>query len=123
MLEDNLREIRQVKRDWPDRALAVSLMVPCEEKAWKRILRWSRIPCRRYRAELRLPHGMSERGMGSAVGQVPEYVEMVTRGAGALRLPVIVKLTPNVTKHTATGRAARRGGAMQFRWSTRSAPS
>jgi len=27
MLEDNLREIRQVKRDWPDRALAVSLMV------------------------------------------------------------------------------------------------
>ena len=25
------------------------------------------------------PHGMSERGMGSAVGQVPEYIEMVTR--------------------------------------------
>ncbi len=25
------------------------------------------------------PHGMSERGMGAAVGQVPEYVEMVTR--------------------------------------------
>ncbi len=25
------------------------------------------------------PHGMSERGMGSAVGQVPDYVEMVAR--------------------------------------------
>ena len=25
------------------------------------------------------PHGMSERGMGSAVGQVPEYIEMVAR--------------------------------------------
>jgi dihydroorotate dehydrogenase len=24
------------------------------------------------------PHGMSERGMGAAVGQVPEYIEMVT---------------------------------------------
>ena len=35
MLTDNLREIRQIKRDWPDRALAVSLMVPCEEAAWK----------------------------------------------------------------------------------------
>ena len=25
------------------------------------------------------PHGMSERGMGSAVGQVPDYIEMITR--------------------------------------------
>ena len=24
------------------------------------------------------PHGMSERGMGAAVGQVPEYTEMIT---------------------------------------------
>src|SRR5438034_3442529 len=24
------------------------------------------------------PHGMSERGMGSAVGQVPEYTKMIT---------------------------------------------
>jgi dihydropyrimidine dehydrogenase (NAD+) subunit PreA len=24
------------------------------------------------------PHGMSERGMGAAVGQVPEYIQMVT---------------------------------------------
>jgi dihydropyrimidine dehydrogenase (NAD+) subunit PreA len=31
------------------------------------------------------PHGMSERGMGSAVGQVPEYIEMVA--AGASRTP------------------------------------
>ena len=37
-LEINLREITQVKKDWPDRALIVSLMVPCEEQAWKYIL-------------------------------------------------------------------------------------
>lgn len=37
-LEVNLREIKTVKRDYPDRALVVSLMVPCEEEAWKRIL-------------------------------------------------------------------------------------
>ena len=44
------------------------------------------------------PHGMSERGMGSAVGQVPEYIEMVTRWCKAhTRMPVIVKLTPNIT--------------------------
>lgn len=34
----NLGEIKAVKRDWPDRALVVSLMVPCEEASWKRIL-------------------------------------------------------------------------------------
>src|SRR5262249_22584981 len=28
-LEINLQEITRVKRDWPDRALVVSLMVPC----------------------------------------------------------------------------------------------
>ena len=33
-LDVNLREIKQVKRDWPDRAVVVSLMVPCEEAAW-----------------------------------------------------------------------------------------
>ena len=38
LLDVNLREIRQTKRDWPDRALVVSLMVPCEERAWKTIL-------------------------------------------------------------------------------------
>ena len=37
-LEVNLREVKQVKKDWPDRALVVSLMVPCEEKNWASIL-------------------------------------------------------------------------------------
>src|SRR4029077_3519849 len=37
-LSVNLQEIRQVKRDWPDRALIVSLMVPCLEESWKNIL-------------------------------------------------------------------------------------
>ena len=37
-LEINLREITQVKKDWPDRALIVSLMVPCVEESWKHIL-------------------------------------------------------------------------------------
>ena len=36
--------------------------------------------------------------MGSAVGQVPEYIEMVARWCKAhTRMPVIVKLTPNIT--------------------------
>jgi dihydropyrimidine dehydrogenase (NAD+) subunit PreA len=55
---------------------------------------------------------MSERGMGSAVGQVPEYIEMVARWCKQnTRMPVIVKLTPNITDIRYPARAAKKGGA------------
>ena len=58
------------------------------------------------------PHGMSERGMGAAVGQVPEYIEMVTRWCKQYySKPVIVKLTPNITDVRKPAAAAKRGGA------------
>ena len=37
-LQTNLDEIKLIKRDYPDRAMVVSLMVPCEEDFWKSIL-------------------------------------------------------------------------------------
>src|SRR3954466_1354319 len=112
-LEVNLREIKEVKSRWPDRALLVSLMVPCTEESWKAILaRVEETGADGVELNFGCPHGMSERGMGSAVGQVPEYVEMVTRWCKEhSRLPVIVKLTPNVTNILHPARAARRGGA------------
>ena len=112
-LEVNLREIAEVKRDWPDRAMVVSLMVPCEEAAWKAILaRVEATGCDGIELNFGCPHGMSERNMGSAVGQVPEYVEMVTRWCKQhSRMPVIVKLTPNITNILEPAAAAKRGGA------------
>ena len=112
-LDLNLAEIRQVKRDWPDRALVVSLMVPCNEEAWKAILpRVEDTGCDGVELNFGCPHGMSERGMGAAVGQVPEYIEMVTAWCKRYsRLPVIVKLTPNITDIKQPARAAQRGGA------------
>ena len=109
----NLREIKQVKRDWPDRALVVSLMVPCTEDSWKHILAAvAETGCDGVELNFGCPHGMSERGMGSAVGQVPDYVEMVTRWCKQhTRMPVLVKLTPNVTSILGPARAAKRGGA------------
>ena len=108
-LEVNLREIKAVKRDWPDRAMIVSLMVPCEEEAWKRILPLvEETGADGVELNFGCPHGMSERGMGSAVGQVPEYIEMVTRWCKAnTRMPVIVKLTPNITDIRKPAKAAR----------------
>ncbi|MBI5716641.1 MAG: NAD-dependent dihydropyrimidine dehydrogenase subunit PreA [Burkholderiales bacterium] len=112
-LQTNLDEIREVKRAWPERALVVSLMVPCEEKAWKSILpRVEDTGADGVELNFGCPHGMSERGMGSAVGQVPEYIEMVTAWCKQHgRLPVIVKLTPNITDIRQPARAAQAGGA------------
>jgi dihydropyrimidine dehydrogenase (NAD+) subunit PreA len=112
-LEINLKEITEVKRAWPDRAMVVSLMVPCEEAAWKAILpRVEGTGADGIELNFGCPHGMSERGMGAAVGQVPEYIEMVTAWCKQhSKLPVIVKLTPNITDIRQPARAAKRGGA------------
>ena len=112
-LEVNLREIKQVKRDWKDRALVVSLMVPCDEESWKAILKHVEdTEADGVELNFGCPHGMAERGMGSAVGQVPEYIEMVTRWVKQhSRMPCIVKLTPNITDIRRPAEAARRGGA------------
>lgn len=112
-LEINLREIEQVKKNWPDRALIVSLMVPCEEESWKFILPLVEATgADAIELNFGCPHGMPERGMGAAVGQVPQYVEMVTRWCKTYcRLPVIVKLTPNITDVRMPARAALAGGA------------
>ncbi|PRY21532.1 dihydropyrimidine dehydrogenase (NAD+) subunit PreA [Aliiruegeria haliotis] len=112
-LQQNLREIKAVKRDYPDRAMVVSLMVPCEEDAWKAILPVvEETGADGVELNFGCPHGMAERGMGSAVGQVPEYIEMVTRWCKQnTRMPVIVKLTPNITDILYPAAAAKRGGA------------
>lgn len=112
-LEVNLREMKSVKRDYPDRALIASIMVPCTEEAWKAILPLvEETGADGVELNFGCPHGMSERGMGSAVGQVPEYIEMVTRWVKQYtRMPCIVKLTPNITDIRKPAMAAHAGGA------------
>ncbi|NTJ61559.1 NAD-dependent dihydropyrimidine dehydrogenase subunit PreA [Agrobacterium rhizogenes] len=111
-LYTNLREMKQVKMNWPDRALIASIMVPCEEQAWKAILPLvEETGADGIELNFGCPHGMSERGMGSAVGQVPEYIEMVVRWCKQYtRMPVITKLTPNITDIRKPARAAKAGG-------------
>ncbi len=112
-LQVNLDEIKRVKRNWKDRALVISLMVPCDEDSWKDILaRVEDTGADGVELNFGCPHGMSERGMGAAVGQVPEYIEMVTRWVKMhSRMPCIVKLTPNISDVRKPAEAAKRGGA------------
>jgi dihydropyrimidine dehydrogenase (NAD+) subunit PreA len=112
-IDVNLREIAAVKRAWPDRAVIVSAMVESKRDAWRDIIR-SIEDTGADGVELNYgcPHGMSERGMGSAVGQVPEYCEQITSWVMEVaRVPVIVKLTPNVTNIVPPARAAIAAGA------------
>ena len=112
-LRTNLEEIRRVKRNWPDRAMVVSLMVPVVEESWRTILSMVEdVGAEGIELNFGCPHGMSERGMGAAVGQVPEYIQRVTEWCKHYsQLPTIVKLTPNITDVRLAARAAKAGGA------------
>src|SRR4028119_35428 len=112
-LEVNLREIYECKKKYPKHAVIASLMVESKREAWQEIVKKTQdTGCDGFELNFGCPHGMSERGMGAAMGQVPEYTCMVTEWVKEVsNLPVIVKLTPNVTNILPPGLAATRGGA------------
>jgi dihydropyrimidine dehydrogenase (NAD+) subunit PreA len=112
-LEVNLREVYECKKKYPNNAVIVSLMVESRREAWHEIVKRAQdTGCDGFELNFGCPHGMSERGMGSAMGQVPEYTCMVTEWVKEVSaLPVIVKLTPNVTNILPPGKAALKGGA------------
>jgi dihydropyrimidine dehydrogenase (NAD+) subunit PreA len=112
-LDVNLKEIYECKKKYPNNAVIVSLMVESKREAWHEIVKQAQdTGADGFELNFGCPHGMSERGMGSAMGQVPEYTCMVTEWVKEVsRLPVIVKLTPNVAHIVPPGRAAQKGGA------------
>jgi dihydropyrimidine dehydrogenase (NAD+) subunit PreA len=109
----NLREITEVKKLYPRHAVIASLMVESKREAWHTIVAQAEdAGADGLELNFGCPHGMSERGMGSAVGQVPEYTEMITAWVKEkAKTPVIVKLTPNISDIRVIARAAKRGGA------------
>ncbi len=112
-LSVNLEEMRQIKHDWPDRALVASVMLSMNEEVWARLVPMIEdTGVDAFELNFGCPHGMSERGMGAAVGQVPEYIQMATEWCKKYAsIPVIVKLTPNVTSILPPARAAKAGHA------------
>ena len=112
-IEVNLREIKETKKLFPNHAVIVSVMVESKKEAWQEIVkRVEDTGADGFELNFGCPHGMSERGMGAAMGQVPEYTCMVTEWVMSVATkPVIVKLTPNVTNIVEPARAAVRGGA------------
>jgi dihydropyrimidine dehydrogenase (NAD+) subunit PreA len=112
-IAENLREISEVKKRYPKHTIIASLMVESKREAWHDIVRRTEdAGADGLELNFGCPHGMSERGMGAAVGQVPDYTTMITEWVKEVaRTPVIVKLTPNITDVTRIARAAEQGGA------------
>jgi len=110
-LADNLKEIEEVKKYFPNHAVIASLMVESKEE-WKQIIKDSEnAGADGLELNFGCPHGMCERGMGSAVGQEPEVLETIVKWAKEYAtVPVITKLTPNISHIVDPGLAAVRGG-------------
>ncbi|MEO7795107.1 MAG: NAD-dependent dihydropyrimidine dehydrogenase subunit PreA [Thermoanaerobaculia bacterium] len=108
----NLREIAECKRRYPKHALIASLMVESKDD-WREIIRRvEETGADGLELNFGCPHGMCERGMGSAVGQEPDVLKIVAGWAVEFsRLPVLVKLTPNIGDITIPGVAAVEAGA------------
>ncbi len=111
-LSDNLREMEEVKKYFPDHALVASLMVQ-SKKEWHQIVKdVENAGADGIELNFGCPHGMCERGMGSAVGQEPEVIKtLVGWVMEVATVPVIVKLTPNITDVTLPAMASQIGGA------------
>lgn len=111
-LRDNLREISEVKKRFPDHAVIASLMVETREE-WHNIVRdVENAGADGIELNFGCPHGMCERGMGSAVGQEPKVLQTIVGWVKEVaKVPVITKLTPNISDITRPARAARAGGS------------
>ena len=110
-LKDNLKEIEEVKKYFPYHAVIASLMVETREQ-WHQIVKDAEnAGADGLELNFGCPHGMCERGMGSAVGQEPEVLKLIVSWVKEVATkPVIVKLTPNISDITDAAIAARQGG-------------
>jgi dihydropyrimidine dehydrogenase (NAD+) subunit PreA len=109
--ETNFRDCRGQKNA-PDRAVIVLLMVDTRER-WHEFTKRAQPMARRQLPLTGCPHGMCERGMGSAVGQQPAVTEKssVAMEAATMR---IVKLTPTITDASMPGAPRKRAVGTPF---------
>ncbi|MBQ9186517.1 MAG: NAD-dependent dihydropyrimidine dehydrogenase subunit PreA [Prevotella sp.] len=97
--------LRRLKQDYPSKVVIASIMGQTEEE-WMRLARMAEAAgCDAVELNFSCPQ-MKHKGMGSDVGQSPELVKTYTACVkSAVKIPVIPKMTPNIT-HIAEPAAA-----------------
>lgn len=107
-----LDDFRSLKSRYPDRVLIASITEECSRDAWIEIVeRTQATGVDALELNFSCPHGLPEQRMGSAIGQDPELISEVTRWVMSVaKVPVWVKLTPNITDISVPARAALAAG-------------
>ena len=110
-LEYNLEVFRRLKKNYPNKVLIVSIMGQTDEE-WMELSRLvTEAGADIIECNFSCPQ-MTEKGMGSDVGQSPElvrrYTELVKKSTN---VPVLAKMTPNIGNMEISAIEAARGGA------------
>ncbi|KAL2897755.1 Dihydropyrimidine dehydrogenase (NADP(+)) chloroplastic [Bienertia sinuspersici] len=111
-LETMLKEMKQLKEEYPDRILIASIMEEYDKAAWEELIdRVEQTGIDAIEINFSCPHGMPERKMGSAVGKDCALLEEISGWINAkATVPVWAKMTPNVTDITEPARVALNSG-------------
>lgn len=113
-LADWLEDIRAIRDEFPERPLIASIMGEgYRPDEWKLLAEMcTRAGASALELNVSCPHGMPERGTGAFIGQSAELTYAATSWVvTSTHLPVIVKLTPNVTDIVPIALAAMQAGA------------
>ncbi len=108
-----LDELRQLKKEYPNKVLVASIMEEGKKENWQEIVRRvEETGVDAFEMNLSCPHGMPERRMGLAMGEDPTCVaEVVGWVKEVSTIPVWAKMTPNVTHPKDSALAASGAGA------------
>src|ERR1700737_1797790 len=108
-----LEEFRHVKKDYPNNILIASIMEEYTKERWQELTRLVQdTGVDAFELNFSCPHGMTERKMGSEMGEHPDLCEEVTSWVTEVaKIPVWAKMTPNITNIKEPSLAAVRGGA------------
>jgi dihydroorotate dehydrogenase subfamily 1 len=109
-----LDEFRQLKKEYPRQILIASIMEEYEKSRWQELTRLVQdTGVDAFELNFSCPHGMTERRMGSEMGEHPDLTEEVTGWVTEVaKIPVWAKMTPNITNIREPALAAVRGGAV-----------
>lgn len=110
-LEENLADLRRLKENYPNKVLIASIMGPTE-KDWEELaMLVTEAGADMIEMNLSCPQ-MTSHAMGSDVGTNPElckkFCQAVKRGS---KLPMMAKMTPNITDMVPVAQACLEGGA------------
>ena len=103
--------LRRLKQNYPTKVVIASIMGQTEEE-WMALARMAEeAGCDAVELNFSCPQ-MKHKGMGSDVGQSPELVRTFTACVkGSVKIPVIPKMTPNITHITEPAGACVEAGA------------